>query len=71
MGLPVSPLETRFQMSMITRAFNLNPQEVEQKIQSSRLASATYQENRQHNERKKNQFFHRSDLVANFLSLNP
>lgn len=57
MGLPVSPLETRFQMSMITRAFNLNPQEVEQKIQSSRLASATYQENRQHNERKKKSVF--------------
>lgn len=57
MGLPVSPLETRFQMSMITRAFNPNPQEVEQKIQSSRLASATYQENRQHNERKKISFF--------------
>lgn len=52
-------------------AFNPNPQEVEQKIKSSRLVSATYQEHRQHNERKENQFFHHSDLVANFLSLNP
>lgn len=52
-------------------AFNLNLQEVEQKIKSSRLAPATYQENRQHNERKENQFSYHSDLVANFLSLNP